>query len=176
MEDMKKRIANLERVVAGLSEQAAEHIQEEHSQLQKQIKNWLGSVREAEAKNVEGYTAAEGSDYPTDAELREAEQVFNKPTDREGIELTCDSMKANDVEFEVEVEGQEECELDLFVDGNRIPVTISIDANGYSAYVTRNIEVDNAYATLEYTDVVHHMTEDQLRKLKGWVEYALSRK
>ena len=150
MEDMKKRIANLERVVAGLSEQAAVYI--------------------------EGYTAAEGSDYPTDAELREAEQVFNKPTDREGIELTCDSMKANDVEFEVEVEGQEECELDLFVDGNRIPVTISIDANGYSAYVTRNIEVDNAYATLEYTDVVHHMTEAQLRKLKGWVEYALSRK
>ena len=85
-------------------------------------------------------------------------------------------MKANDVEFEVEVEGQEECELDLFVDGNRIPVTISIDANGYNAYVTRNIEVDNAYATLEYTDVVHHMTEDQLRKLKGWVEYALSKK
>ena len=140
MEDMKKRIANLERVVAGLSEQAAEYI--------------------------EGYTAAEGSDYPTDAELREAEQVFNKPTDREGIELTCDSMKADDVEFEVEVEGQEECELDLFVDGNRIPVTISIDANGHSDYVTRNIEVDNAY----------HMTEAQLRKLKGWVEYALSRK
>ena len=99
---------------------------------------------------------SETSDYPTTEELKKSEQVFNnryphKPTDKEGIFLTEDTMRAQDYEFEIDVEGT-------------------------TVYITRDIEVDNAYAVLQYTDVVHHMSEIELRRLLKWVEYSLSKK
>ena len=105
-------------------------------------------------------TAAESSDYPTTEELKKSEHVFNAwgndhpfsaPTDKEGICLTEDTMSVQDYEFEVDVEGT-------------------------TVYITRDIEVDNAYAVLQYTDVVHHMSEIELRRLLKWVEYGLSKK
>jgi hypothetical protein len=98
-----------------------------------------------------GQNEAESSDYPTPEELRKTEQVFNAPTDKEGICLTEDTMSVQDYEFEVDVEGT-------------------------TVYITRDIEVDNAYAVLRYTDVVHHMSEIELRRLLKWVEYSLSKK
>ena len=102
---------------------------------------------------------SESSDYPTSDELRKTEQVFNAwsnalltaPTDKEGIRLTEDTMSLQDYEFEIDVEGT-------------------------TVYITRDIEADNASAVLQYTDVVHSMSEIELRRLLKWVEYSLSKK
>ena len=98
-----------------------------------------------------GQDEEESSDYPTPEELRKAEQVFNAPTDKNGICLTENTMTVQDYEFEVDVEGT-------------------------TVYITRDIEADNAYAVLRYTDVVHHMSEIELRRLREWVWYSLSKK
>ncbi len=73
------------------------------------------------------------------------------PTDKEGICLTEDTMSVEDYEFEIDVEGT-------------------------TVYITRDIEVENACAVLQYTDVVHNMSEIELRRLLKWVEYSLSKK
>ena len=128
------------------------NFEERFNQLEQAVAKLSGcATGQDEAESAAPMRRISYSDYPTPEELRKAEQVFNAPTDKEGICLTEDTMSVQDYEFEVDVEGT-------------------------TVYITRDIEVDNASAVLQYTDVVHHMSEIELRRLLKWVEYGLSKK
>ena len=126
--------------------------------------------------NNEGYTAAEGSDYPTDAELRKADQVFNRPADTSPIDVSTDGLNVNDWEFDIDVTGgSKSMDFNIDVDGETIPVSITVEASGSTVQVMKDVKCEHAYTSLSY-EAVRGMSIPELRKLQQWVNHSLALK